>query len=98
MADGEERVYVIRFKQGRVNHACLPRFASLGFFQLDQMFGGGFHTLCGKSCEGDAAVSEELKKLATWVTCKACRTHIGLEPKTDTGKVPWKGTKKSFVR
>lgn len=79
-------VYLFQRKSSKVTHAVETKHASLGTFELDRLFGGGFTMPCGRPCTGKGVLSENPMSVY-WVTCKQCRWVLrignGIPPKAE---------------
>lgn len=75
----QRKVYLAKWHQGRLTHAVMPKHATMGSFELDRIFGGGFKVLCGKPAVGKTTLSE-VPMLVSHVTCRKCLKVIGPAP------------------
>ena len=68
--------YTVVYKGRKTVHAVFTKWSPMGEFHLDQMFGGGMQSPCGKKCEGDAVISPTTTNRKKKVTCKRCRKFL----------------------
>lgn len=66
------KVYLFQRHRSNTTHAVVTRYKSLGYFEMDRVFGGGFVVRCtGKLGEGKGVLSEVPRSTGN-VTCKRC--------------------------
>ena len=70
------RCYLFQRKDSDIVHAVYTKHASLGSFETDCLFGGGFRIGCGEKAEGAGTLSESLMSVK-WVTCEKCLAVMG---------------------
>jgi len=69
------KVYLFRRKNSKVVHAVKTKWASMGDFELDRIFGGGMKIPCGQPTEGDGVLSE-IPMATHYVSCMGCRQNL----------------------
>lgn len=65
------KFYLFQDAVSKETHGVETRWASMGTFELDRLFGGGFSVLCGRKAGGAGVLSETLRNPGH-ITCKGC--------------------------
>lgn len=75
--------YLVMYDAETITHVVRTHHAPMGDLQMDQIFGGGMHVLCGKPAKGRAVISPMLMPV-TFVNCSNCNKALEAELKKET--------------
>lgn len=72
------QIYTVRFGNRKKVHAVVTKYAPMGTYESDRMFGGGFQVVCGLPAKGKAVISPTTvnRRRQKRVTCRSCIKRI----------------------